>query len=137
MKMLHSLLLFLALILISPVGHARFAEAVQSPQQASFVVSGSAAPNIAKVRESIGAAASSRGWQVTSEQPGQLQLRNVIRNKHVVVINVFYDTKVVRAEYVSSENLKYEMRGGVPYIHPKYNEWVSLLLHDIVAKVSS
>jgi len=74
---------------------------------------------------------------VTSEKPGELQLRNVIRNKHVVVINVFYDIKGVRAEYVSSENLKYEMREGVPYIHPKYNEWVSLLLHDIVAKVSS
>ena len=54
MKMLHSLLLFLALILISPVGHARFAEPVQSPQQASFVVTGSAAPTLAKVREIIG-----------------------------------------------------------------------------------
>jgi len=137
MKFLPSLLLFLALILISPVGHARFAEPVRSPQQATFVVSGSAVPIIAKVRESIGFAASTRGWQVTSDQPGQMQLRNVIRNKHVVVINVFYDTKTVRAEYVSSENLKYEMRGGVPYIHPKYNEWVNLLLHDIVAKVSS
>lgn len=137
MKILFSFALFLALILISPLGHARFAEPVQSPQQASFVVSGSATPSLVKVRESIGAAASSRGWQVTSEQPGQLQLRNVIRNKHVVVINVFYDTRSVRAEYVSSENLKYEMRGGVPYIHPKYNEWVNLLLHDIVTKVSS
>jgi len=137
MKMLHCLLLFLALILISPPGHARFAEPVQSPRQATFVVSGGAAPSIAKVRESIGIAASSRGWVVASEQPGQLQLRNVIRNKHVVVINVFFDTKGVRAEYVSSENLNYDVRGGVPYIHPKYNEWVGLLLHDIVAKVSS
>jgi hypothetical protein len=136
MKILPSLLLFLALLLVSPAGHARFAEPVQSPQRATFV-SGNAAPNLAKVRESIGLAASSRGWVVTSEQPGQLQLRNVIRNKHVVVINVFYDTTSVRAEYVSSENLKYEMRGEVPYIHPKYNEWVNLLLHDIVAKVSS
>ena len=137
MKILFSLALFLALILISPVSHARFAEPMQSPQQTSFVVAGNTTPSLAKVRDSIGFVASSRGWQVTSEQPGQLQLRNVIRNKHVVVINVFYDTKSLRAEYVSSENLKYEMRNGVPYIHPKYNEWVNLLLHDIVTKVSS
>jgi hypothetical protein len=137
MKILHSLFLFLALILVSPVGQARFAEPVQSPQQATFIVSGNVAPGLSKVRESIGLAGSARGWVVTSEQPGQLQLRNVVRNKHVVVINVFFDSKGVRAEYVSSENLKYEMRGGVAYIHPKYNEWVNLLLHDIVAKVSS
>lgn len=135
-KMLLFVVLFVVSMLMSLDGHARGAVPVQSPQHADFVVSGNRVPGIEKVRESIGVAASARGWQVISEQPGQLQLRNVIRGKHTVVVDVFYDTKGVRIDYVSSENLKYAMRDGAAYIHPKYNEWVKLLLQDIVARVS-
>ncbi len=136
MKILLSVLLLLATMLVSPAGLARPAAALQSPQQASFAVSGSKSASLARVREVIIQAGSVRGWQLVTEQPGQLQLRNVIRGKHTVVVNVFYDAKAVRIEYVSSENLKYEMEGGVAYIHPKYNEWIAKLLQDIVAHVS-
>jgi len=137
LKTLLLVLLLAVSILVPFAAHARASEPVQSPQQASFVVSKNGAPDVDKVRASIGAAASAHGWQVTSEQPGQLTLHNLIRNKFVVVINVFYDSKNVRVEYVSSENLNYELRGGVGYIHPKYNEWVKLLLKDIVARASA
>lgn len=50
--------------------------------------------------------------------------------------NVFYETKRVRTDCVSSENLKYAMRDSAAYIRPKYNEWVKLLLQDIIARVS-
>ena len=136
-KMLLCVVLFVVSMLMSLDGHARAAVPMQSPQHADFVVSGNRIPGIEKVRESIVVAASARGWQVISEQAGQqLQLRNVIRGKHTVVVDVFYDTKGVRIDYVSSENLKYTMRDGAASIHPKYNEWVKLLLQDIVARVS-
>jgi hypothetical protein len=132
------LVLLLAISILVPfAAHARASVPVESPQQVTLVAPKSGVPTVDKVRESIGAAASAHGWQVTSEQPGQLTLRNLIRNKFVVVVNVFYDSKSVRLEYVSSENLNYELRSGVAYIHPKYNEWVKLLLKDIAARVSA
>ena len=137
MKYLLLAIVFIASILIPIDGRAaRPAQPMQSPQSADFTLPGNRVPTAEMVRASIILAGSARGWQVASEQAGELTLRNNIRNKHVVVVNVHYDSKGVRVEYVSSENLEYEMRNGVAYIHPKYNEWVKLLLNDIVAKVS-
>lgn len=99
-------------------------------------MSASHAPAPDKVREAIIDASARRGWHVAADQPGKLRLRNVIRNKHTVVVDVAYDSKGVSVTYVSSEDLDYAMRDGVAYIHPKYNEWVQKLLHDIVAKVA-
>jgi hypothetical protein len=135
-KILLFMMLFVAALLVSSEGVARPADTLQSPMQASFNVSGNRAPSIEQVRNGIVQAGSRRGWLVANEQPGQLQLRNDVRGKHLVVINVFYDTKGVRIEYVSSQNMKYEMINGVAYIHPKYNEWVSKLLREIVAGTS-
>jgi hypothetical protein len=114
---------------------ARVSAPVESPQHADFL-SASHAPAADKVRQAIIDAGARRGWHVDAEQPGRLTLRNVIRNKHTVVVDVAYDSKGVSVTYVSSENLNYEMRDGVAYIHPKYNEWVQKLLKDIVAKVA-
>ena len=129
-------LLFFVLSLLSFNSDARALERVQSPRSAAFVVATGKTPSVDKVRESIGIAGAVRGWQVMAEQSGQMTLRNNIRNKHVVVVNIFYDEKGIRVEYVSSENLNYRMRDGVSYIHPKYNFWVSTLMQDIVAKVT-
>jgi hypothetical protein len=137
LKTLFLVLLLAVSILLPFAAHARASVPVESPQQVTFVVSKGGAPTIEKVRESIGSAGSVHGWQVTSEQPGEVTMHNLIRNKFVVVVNVFYDSKGVRVDYVSSENLNYALRGGVAYIHPKYNEWVKLLLKDIVARVSA
>jgi hypothetical protein len=130
--------MLLALSLLIPLDClARATVPLQSPQQATFVVSADKAPTMDKVREAIGFAAQLRGWQVTAEQPGQATLHTLIRNKHDIVVNVIYDTRSVRIEYVSSVNMKYEMEGGAAYIHPNYNKWVNILLQDIVGKVSS
>lgn len=137
MKKIFAALLCMFSVLMSFNALARASTTLQSPQHADFVVSATGAPEMDKVRGTIIDAGSRRGWQVTAEEPGKLTLRNVIRGKHTVVIDVAYDTKGVSATYVSSENLDYEMRDGTPYIHPKYNEWVNKLLHDIVAKVGS
>ena len=91
-------LLFVALSLLSFDSDARALERVQSPQSAVFVVTSGNIPSVDKIRESIGIAGAARGWQVTAEQPGQMTLRNNIRNKHVVVVNVFYDDKGIRIE---------------------------------------
>jgi hypothetical protein len=137
MKFMLSVLLLVVSMLMSFEGHARATVPIQSPQQADFAIGGDKVLSLETVRSSIGVAASNRDWQVVTEAPGKVQLRNVVRNKHVLVVNVLYNTKGVRIEYVSSENLKYEMHDGTAFIHPKYNEWVGLLLKDIVAKVGS
>jgi hypothetical protein len=137
MKSLLWILLLLVTSLIPLSAHARESEILQSPQHADFMVSGRQAPGMDKIRASIVQAGSARGWQVTAEQPGQLTLHNMIRHKHEVVVTVSYDTKGVSVAYVSSSDLDYAMRGGTAYIHPKYNEWVKLLLKDIVAKASA
>ncbi|MEO7478329.1 MAG: hypothetical protein ABIT64_03745 [Lysobacteraceae bacterium] len=136
MKKLLVMLLLVAAMLFSLDGLARTSIPLQSPQHADFTVSGNGLPSLDKVRDAIVQAGASRGWMVTAEQPRQLTLRNVIRGKHTVVVNVSYNSRGVDVSYVSSDNLNYEMRGDVAYIHPKYNEWVEKLLVDIVAKVA-
>jgi hypothetical protein len=136
MKAVFVALLFLASILGAPDGWARSRVPLVSPHQAAIVVSGDRVPSLAKIHDTVLAAASGRHWEVVSDQSGEVTLRNVIRGKHAVVIKVSYDNQSVRAEYVSSENMDYEVRDGVAYIHPKYNLWVAWLLADIVGLLS-
>ena len=136
MKNLCTAFFLVAAMLFSANASARMSQPLQSPQHASFAASGDRLPSLDKVRESIVQAGAARGWRVTAEQPGRLTLHNVIRGKHVVEVNVSYDRHGVDVSYVSSDNLDYEMRGDVAYIHPKYNEWIQKLLQGIVAKAS-
>ncbi|MEO8742374.1 MAG: hypothetical protein ABI365_04195 [Lysobacteraceae bacterium] len=136
MKNLLVILLFVVSMLFSLDGLARTSMPLQSPQHSAFTASANSLPTLEKVHDAIVQAGASRGWMVTAEQPRQLTLRNVIRGKHTVVVNVSYDRHGVDVSYVSSENLNYEMRGDVAYIHPKYNEWIEKLLVGIVAKAS-
>lgn len=103
---------------------------------AAFAVLPGKALTSDKVREAIAASGVSHGWGVVAEDPGRLTLRNVIRGKYIVVVNVSYDVSGMQVDYVSSENLNYKMRGGIAYIHPKYNEWVNLLLQGVTTRLS-
>ena len=136
MKNLIIAVLFAVTLLVSVPSHARSVVAVKTPERASFVLTSGQEPSLDKVRQCIGLASAARGWRVVAEQPGQLTLHNDVRGKHQVEVKVTYDSRGIQVDYVSSENLNYRVRDGVGYIHPKYNEWVNLLISDIVAKVS-
>ena len=72
-----------------------------------------------------------RKWTITGEGAGKIDATLYIRS-HVASIAITYDDKEVRFAYVSSENLKYRMREGVPHIHRNYMVWV----RDLAAEMS-
>ena len=137
MKKLLAILSLIAAVLLPLDALARASAPLQSPMHADFVSTANGPPSLDKVRQAIIAAGAAHGWRVIAEQPGQVSLHNVIRAKHTVDVNVTYTRQGVDVIYVSSGNLDYAMRDGVAYIHPKYMEWVNLLLTGIVTKVSN
>ncbi|MDR1888374.1 MAG: hypothetical protein LBQ81_03185 [Zoogloeaceae bacterium] len=64
-----------------------------------------------------------------NETPAVLRLNLNIRDKHLLTIDVNIKDNSVDVVYVDSENLNYEkLSDGQELIHPKYNDWVKILL---------
>jgi hypothetical protein len=84
----------------------------------------------AKVEQVIGAALTSRNWRIVKHVPGEVDAVYDPRN-FSVTIAVHYDASKVRINYVTSSNLKYEVKGGVRYIHKNYQSWIKNLVTDI------
>lgn len=130
------IVLFLFAMACAAEGLANGAVPMQSPQMASLSLPPGKEILPEDLRGKISAAASSSGWIIVSEQPGAFVLKRNMRDKHEFEITLHYDTKHVQAEYLSSRNLEYRVRGRTTYIHWKYNHFVALLLQDIVASVT-
>lgn len=75
-------------------------------------------------------ALATRGWTVTEEQPGEIKSTLHLRD-HTARIVLSWDARQLHIKYVDSENLKYHMEKGVPYIHKNYLGWIQNLTHDI------
>ena len=84
-----------------------------------------------QVRGAIVEAGRQHGWNVAKDEPGKLTLSLVVRQKHTVVVEVEYDTTGSMISYVSSVNMDYRNRRGVPHIHSSYVRWVSILAAGI------
>lgn len=84
----------------------------------------------AEVGKAIAYALIGRGWSVTAEKAGETDATLHLR-EHVARIAITYDTSAVQIKYVDSENLKYEMKDGKPYIHKNYLGWIEFLVQDI------
>ena len=121
----------LALTLAASTAQAGGATPLVDHAHLSFAVLPDRALTPAKVREGIAAVGLRHGWAVVAEEPGKLTLANTIRETFKVVINVSYDASGMQVDYVSSENLNYQTRHGVAFIHPKYNKWVNLLMREV------
>lgn len=87
-------------------------------------------PTAARVKAAILDAARKRRWEVVSTEPGKVTLRYAPRT-HEVVIAVRYDDNGFKIEYVSSNNLDYEVKRGKTYIHGNYNVWIANLGQQI------
>jgi hypothetical protein len=119
-----------ALAVSTPVlagGHAP----VGAPVRTTFIPADGRVDSLDAARAMIVAAGQRHGWAVAKDAPGLLTLRLVVRGKHVVVVDVAYDTTTSRITYVSSENMDYEVRHGVPTLHSSYTRWVTLLAQSI------
>jgi hypothetical protein len=71
-----------------------------------------------------------RGWVVTKDENSQIEAVLNIRT-HMAKVNIPYSTKEVAIKYVASDNLDYEEKKGVKYIHGNYIKWVRNMESDI------
>ncbi|HEX5755791.1 MAG TPA: hypothetical protein VFY12_05505 [Arenimonas sp.] len=121
--------------LVASAGATAKAVELKPAQPVSIVTASGKAHDEAVVKEAIIAGGAVRGWLPESEAPGRVVLRNVIRGKHTVVVAVVYKSDSLKVEYVDSDNLNFKERNGKRYIHPKYQQWVDAMVHDIRLKL--
>lgn len=76
-----------------------------------------------------------RGWIVTRQDPGAMELTLNIRT-HMAKVGVKYDTKTIQLSYLDSTNLDYEVKKGNRYIHRNYLKWVNNLANDIAVQLA-
>ena len=84
----------------------------------------------ARVEQVIGSALTSRNWRIVKHVPGEVDAVYDPRN-FSVTIAVHYDASKIQINYVTSSNLRYEVKGGVRYIHKNYESWIKNLVTDI------
>jgi hypothetical protein len=84
----------------------------------------------AAVAKAIRLGVAQRDWVVTRDDPGYMEATLHLRT-HVATIGLNYDTHQIKIHYVSSENLDYEKKKDVSYIHGNYLRWVNNVVHDI------
>ncbi len=93
-------------------------------------------PTVDQVAQAITAAAASRQWALAKQADGSFLATRVVRGKHTIVATVAYTTEQYSVLYHSSDNMKFEMYNGAPYIHPNYNVWARELVDAIRIEVS-
>jgi hypothetical protein len=82
----------------------------------------------ARVLQAIFNAANKRKWSLGRAGGGLVTATLVIRSKHTMVVDIMYSSHAISMKYRDSINLKYELRGGAPYIHPTYNAQAKALM---------
>ncbi len=86
--------------------------------------------SLKEVSRAIRTVIATRGWVVSIDEGGKIDAVLNLR-EHTAHIAIAYDTKEVRPTYVSSENLNYEEKKGVRYIHRNYLNWMNNVSTDI------
>lgn len=83
-----------------------------------------------QARRAIHLAAEKHGWVIEQESPGHSEA-TVVSGSHVVRVDIAYETRLITINYVDSEEMSFERRHNVRYIHPKYIKWTRTLAEDI------
>ena len=87
------------------------------------------------IAKSIRLGGAQRGWLVTRQDPGSMELTLNIRT-HMAKVGVKYDTKSIQFTYLDSTNLDYEVKKGNRYIHRNYPKWVNNLVNDVSVQLA-
>lgn len=87
------------------------------------------------IAKSIRLGGAQRGWLVTRQDPGAMELTLNIRT-HMAKVGVKYDTKSIQFTYLDSTNLDYEVNKGNRYIHRNYPKWVNNLVNDVSVQLA-
>ena len=83
-----------------------------------------------KVTQIIEQALSASNWRIVKHVPGEVDAVYDPR-AFSVTIAVHYDAQKIQINYVTSDNLRYEVKNGVRYIHTNYASWIRNLVTDI------
>ena len=77
-----------------------------------------------------------RGWAVTEEHPGEI--KSVLRDgDRSVRIDLSWSQGQLVLKYIDSQNLKYHLDEGTPYIHKNYLDWIDDLTRDLGAALGA
>ncbi|HZP13256.1 MAG TPA: hypothetical protein VFB36_12630 [Nevskiaceae bacterium] len=119
--------LLLTLTLSSPAAFAaRAAQEMREPPPIPV------SENISQdqARKAIHAAVEKHGWVIDRESPGHSEAA-VVSGSHVVRVDIAYETRLIQINYLDSQEMSFERRHNVRYIHPKYMKWTRTLAEDI------
>lgn len=89
-------------------------------------------------RAIISAARSDRKqiWDLKEEREGHFVAKLIVRDKHTIVVDVFYSATRLSIKYRDSINMKFEKEHeGRGLIHPSYNVWVDDFLRTIIFEI--
>jgi hypothetical protein len=87
------------------------------------------------IAKSIRLGGAQRGWLVTRQDPGAMELTLNIRT-HMAKLGVKYDRQSIQLGYLDSTNLDYEVKKDNRYIHRNYPKWVNNLVNDITVQLA-
>ena len=118
----------LAALLLVPLAFMLMgAKAVLVDPEPISVPSGIAVKDVAKA---IKAGIVRRGWAVTKDENGQIDAVLNVRT-HTAKVAIPYSAREVSIKYVDSNNLDFQEKKGVKYIHGNYMKWVRNMQSDI------
>jgi hypothetical protein len=93
--------------------------------------------SIARISSVIESAILKRRWWVDKQEAGRMVVVQLVQG-HRAKVAISYDTKTVKIQYVSSQNLAYELKpDGSRVIHPRYLAWVKNLRSDILRDLNA
>ncbi|PLY05904.1 MAG: hypothetical protein C0625_11245 [Arcobacter sp.] len=87
-----------------------------------------------KVEKAIKKGAMRKGWMTKRIGSGKLESRINVRGKHLVVVDIAYNTRGYKINYKDSQNMKYD--AGANTIHGNYNKWIAALEKNINYELS-
>jgi hypothetical protein len=128
---LFKIVLPVLLTLLSAFAMARTSVPIVNFDDVAVSTGSNAKLSAAQVGESIKTAAQAKTWTVSPAGDNKMTATLQVRGKHTVVIEIPYSATSYSLLYKDSSNMKHEVEGGTPVIHPFYNKWVATLKDGI------
>jgi hypothetical protein len=127
--------MMMALVCVAGIAQAARPPEPVYDKEVQIVTASGKEPTMDTVRKAIMAGAVSKGWTIKEEGSGKIRLDLDVRNKHQVVAEVVYTTKMYVVKYLTSTNMGHKEEGGVKFVHPNYVKWVNDLVNNINAQL--
>lgn len=118
---------------------ARTPVQVRNYDDVAIIAKDGKAPSIQQVEQAIIMAGNGKKWTmkkvVQGKATGKIEATLLVRNKHVVIVEIVYSPNKYSIHYKTSNNMNAAFCNGKTWLHPNYNVWVSQLNNEIQAKI--